>query len=100
MSTNDSGLIELQEGMRMRSLKRNPVQPGGIETGTGRGLLPPKTHYPSQELCQLVIDAARNGNPQELEALLADGVSPNVIDVTGKSPLHLAVSTGKKNCPK
>lgn len=42
----------------------------------------------------LLLEAARNGSPHELEALLRDGVNPNVVDGEGRSPLHLVLATG------
>jgi hypothetical protein len=58
---------------------------------------PRKESQVNLDLAYVMLEAAKHGSPEELEALLRDGVSPNVCDPYGKSSLQLVLSGGESH---
>lgn len=104
--SQELGLMELtprgsrdlahQHAQFVQHHKKNTASVAPIDSDTKQGSPSySHSHRDHNGMGHLILEAARNGNPAELEALLRDGANPNVIDSGGRSPLHLALATGK-----
>ena len=47
------------------------------------------------ELEQQLFEAAKQRYPEKIEEILQQGISPNITDVQGRTPLHWAMAVGK-----
>lgn len=72
------------------ALKRPPTHaPQPVEPGEEIGARPPRMQLASQ-----LLQAAMSGNAAEVRGILLRGVSPNIADEAGWSPLHYSASSG------
>lgn len=53
------------------------------------------SHHSDPELEQQLFQAAKDRFPEKIEEILQQGISPNIQDVQGRTPLHWAMALGE-----